>query len=194
MSATAYKFAGTVSDPNAKWNNDDYVKAEDDACADCNCPKQTGHPLVLTNFGFSADDIPAGATINGIEFVIGRYCNMANEAFDSSLYLQFSGADVGSNMASAAKWPANGVVEDVTYGGATNMCGTSLTRSNILDSSFGIEIIPLKTASDSAVIANIDFIKIRVHYTVSTGKKDSFFPFFSVLFSFFSFSNLFFHG
>jgi len=194
MSQTAYKFAGTVSDPSSGWAYEDNIKAEDDACAEGNCPKQTGYPLVLTNFGFSADDIPAGATIDGIEFVIGRYSNLANEAFDSALYLQYSGADVGSNMASATKWPANGVVEDVTYGGATNMCGTSLTRANILDSSFGIEIIPLKTASDSTVIGFVDFIKIRVHYTVSTGKKDSFFPFFSALFSFFSFSNLFFHG
>ena len=165
MAVTAYKYAGTVADPLNGWTNEDYVKADDTSYATCAVPKSNPFTLNLTNFGFTSSDIPSGATIVGIEFVISRFADTADQVSDTNLYLQYNSADVGSNMASATKWPTS--LADATYGGATNMCGTTLTQANILDSSFGIKIAPL--AVEGGKVVSVDYIKIRVYYTESGG-------------------------
>ncbi len=168
MSVTEYKFAGTAAnvdrDEKVQWSDPDFAKADDTSYATCAPHKDTyGDWLRLTNFGFTSGDIPDGATINGIEFVINRYCNTANSMSDSALYLYDDGA-VGSNLASATKWPTT--AEDATYGGATNMCGTTLAQTDIVASTFGVQ---LSVAKSNVGEGYVDYIKIRVYYTAGGG-------------------------
>jgi hypothetical protein len=171
MAVTAYKYAGTAAsvdrDKKEPWSNPDYAKADDTSYAICPVTKNTyGDYLLLTNFSFSSSDIPDGATINGIEFIICRYAEYADYISDSSLYLYDDGA-VGNNLASATKWPDSEA--EATYGGATNMCGTSLTQSDIVASTFGVRLSAANSHTDIAIDAIVDYIKIRVYYTEGGG-------------------------
>jgi len=169
MAVTAYKLAGTAAsvdrDAKVEWLDPDYAKADDIYNARNIPAKNTyGDWLLLTNYGFTSSDIPSGSTINGIEFVINRKASQANLLCDSALYLYDDGA-VGNNLASATYWPSS--LTDATYGGSTNMCGTSLTQADIVASTFGVQ---LSVASiESSITGYIDYIKIRVYYTAGGG-------------------------
>ena len=171
MAVTDYKFPGTAAsvdrDEKVKWETPDNAKADDTNYATSGGSKNTYTDwLRLTNFGFSSSDIPDGSTINGIEFEINRYCD-AGESFsvnDSALYLYANG-QVGNNLASATKWPTS--VEAATYGGATDMCGTTLSQADIVANTFGVQLSTLNSAT--SVTAYVDYIKIRVYYTESGG-------------------------
>lgn len=176
MSVTDWKFPGTAGsalvDNSGAWTNYDYAKADDTSYAS-DAPGASKSSLVFLsvfNFGFSSSDIPSGATINGIEFIINRYANNANMIEDCLLrtILGTSGNDrtqKGDNLPSATKWPTS--LTDATYGGATSLFNTTWTQSNILDSSFGI-LLELKCAA-TASTGYVDYIKIRVYYTAGGG-------------------------
>jgi len=166
MAVTAYKYAGTAAnvdrDSKPAWNNPDNAKADDTSYAECSSIKNTyGDWLLLTNYGFSSSDIPSGSTIDGIEFEIGRYSTEVNMINDSALYLYDDG-QVGNNLASATKWPT--AMGTATYGGATNMCGTSLTQADIVATTFGVRL-SIEGASSGLGAGEVDYIKIRVYYT-----------------------------
>jgi hypothetical protein len=173
MAVTDYKYAGTAAnvdrDGKADWNNPDNAKADDANKSSTNNIKNTYSDwLRLTNFGFSSADIPDGSTINGIEFVIKR--SVSNDPTytrtDHALYLYDDGA-VGNNMASGTNWPVSPEAE-ATYGGATDMCGTSLTQADIVTSTFGIQLSVYSNNSSGSVFA-VNSIKIRVYYTEGGG-------------------------
>ena len=171
MSVTDYKFPGTAAnvdrDSKAAWQNPDYAKADDTSYAESPQAKNTYTDwLRLTNFGFTTSDIPSGSTINGIEFIISRYATALNLINDSALYLYDDG-QVGNNLASATKWPSTSPAE-ATYGGSTNMCGTTLTQTDIIASTFGVQLSIACGPSDST-IGIVDYIKIRVYYTEGAG-------------------------
>lgn len=79
MAVTDYKFAGTAANADRTscndstgWVNPNNAKADDTNYANDGPAKNAfGRWLRLTNYGFSSSDIPDGATINGIEFVVG---------------------------------------------------------------------------------------------------------------------------
>ena len=166
MPETAWKYPGTVVDNggNYAWVNPNNVKVDDETFATerITGKNTTGNILLLTNFGFSSSDIPAGSTINGIEFIISRKAGQPGYLYDYSIYLRNSGGNTGSNMASAATYDTT--LTPITYGGATNMCGTSLTQSDIVASSFGIAFL-IAIGSSTNYTAYVDYIKIRVYYT-----------------------------
>lgn len=166
MAVTDYKYAGTTAnvdrDSGPGWLNPDNAKADDTSYASCSLNKLYNSDwLLLTNFGFTSGDIPNGATIDGIEFVIGRKSRSIDVSYDSALYLYDDG-QVGNNLASATKWPTS--ISEATYGGAMDMCGTSLTQADIVATTFGVQLSAYGSSSESAVL-DVDFIKIRVYYT-----------------------------
>jgi hypothetical protein len=169
-SPTDYKYAGTaesVTGANADWSNPNYAKADDTSYTSSAVAKlATSDLLRLTNFGFSSSDIPSGSTIDGIQFVVSRYAVLVGSGSitDLDLYLYDDGR-VGSNMASATYWPTS--IGEATYGGATNMCGTSLTQADIVASTFGVELSAISFSETNT--AYVDYIKIRVYYTASGG-------------------------
>jgi hypothetical protein len=171
MSVTAWKLAGTGANVgganNLPWSNLTYIYTDDTNYASCalNTKNLASDALLATNFGFSASDIPAGSTINGFEWIIAEYGSSAI-THDNTLKLYANGL-VGSNMASTSAWPVTDITE-VTYGGATQMCGTTLTQSGIVASTFGVSLSVQNNVTVSD-IAYVDYIKIRVYYTEGGG-------------------------
>ena len=178
MAVTDYKYAGTAANVDRgsdAWSNPDYAKADDTnySTVAYTYKNTSSDWLLLTNFGFTSSDIPSGSTINGIEFIICRAANYAGYFNDSAVYLYNSSA-VGNNLASAGKYPQTTQTE-ATYGGATNMCGTSLTQSDIVSSNFGVELSTYCGNTGSGIVY-VDYIKIRVYYTASGGSTSLIHP------------------
>jgi hypothetical protein len=170
MAVTDYKFAGTAANVDYEsgeaWVNPDYAKADDtNLTATASATKVTTDGLRLTNFGFTSDDVPSGATIDGIEVVISRKADVVPGRIDTALYLMLSGSQQGSNYASATNWPTTEAT--ATYGGATDKWGFTPTQANIVDETFGIELAVVYTSNTSKPFVN--YIKIRVYYTESGG-------------------------
>lgn len=108
--------------------------------------------LSIKGLGFN---IPAGATITGIEVDIYRGTNRANAATDVTIQLLKAGTPVGSNKAKTGYWPSilagapasifyevpgsNGIEQ--IYGGQTDLWGTTWAPSDINNSNFGIQIV-----------------------------------------------------
>jgi hypothetical protein len=165
MSVTAYKYPGTaasVAGADTDLTNPDYAKADDTNYTEAvvNAKETKTDVLLVTNFGFAADDIPAGSTIDGIEVIISRWS--VADTGDYSVYCYLTASPTGSNLAAALFWVC--AQEDVTYGGATNKWGWSPTQANMLDSSFGIGLIG---TSSGFLELFVDCIKLRVYYTAA---------------------------
>ncbi len=167
MSTTAYKYAGTTAsvdrDAGIAWTNPDNTKIADGNFASVLITAKSNYSdwLRLTNFGFIADDVPEGATINGIEVAISRKCSSSNSGYDSAIYLRNSFAvQVGDNKASATKWPTSNT--EVSYGGVADGWNADLTQADIIDSNFGIDISVDTTVESTDYI---DYVKIRITYT-----------------------------
>ena len=167
MSVTAYKAPGTAAsvdrDSKTAWTDPDNIKVLDASDAENELGKDDyGDWIRATNFGFTATDIPVGATIDGIEVSIYRYATSADGATDSALYMRDSTGQVGDNEASATEWP--GSVTEKVYGGSEDMLGTTLDQADIVASTFGIDL-SVQNSIGVYHTVQVDFIRIRVYYT-----------------------------
>lgn len=125
--------------------------------------------LWATNFGFS---IPSGATINGVAVSIQRYgssTGATKRMIDNIVSLIKGGSVVGSNYASATTWPASDTA--ASYGGVSDLWGTSLTDSEVNASNFGVALSAKfnYTAGKGFLRGYVDFISITVTYTAGSG-------------------------
>jgi len=168
MAVTDWKYPGTAANvtesTNAPWANPNYAKADDTSYSYGYLKNAVTDTLRLTNYGFTSSDIPSGATINGVEIVSGISGEQnVGSCTDSIFYLRKSSGQTGNNIASAVTWPGtNGtVISERTYGGSTDMSGTSLTQSDIVASTFGLDL----RVSCGSGGGYVDYIKIRVYYT-----------------------------
>lgn len=171
MAVTDYKYPGTAANVDNggyyAWADTDFIKADDTnyAIAVISSTKNPTDYLTGTNFGFTSSYVPSGATINGIELVICRGCNIADATYDYELYLLKDGTPHGSNLASATKWP-KGAPAEATYGGSSNLCGGTWTQADVLDADFGFRLsCKSAIAAKAGEYSSVDYIKIRVYYT-----------------------------
>jgi len=168
MSVTDWKPAGTTAnvdrDGKPAWGTTDNVRTDDDDFSIVVLDKGPTYSdwLRLTNF-FTTSDIPAGATINGIEVQYKRLASAADWVNDSMLKLRKTSDRVGDNKASATKWAI--AKETVTYGGSTDTWNSGLTAADLVDSGFGIDLSALNNDVDNIRSAAIYFCQIRVYYT-----------------------------
>jgi hypothetical protein len=109
----------------------------------------TGNTNTLLIEGLTFN-IPTGAVIQGISVKIYRGANRVNAVNDVTVKLLKAGTAVGNNKAVGGYWPqilwnayniptGNGV--PITYGGPTDLWGTTWTPSDINNAQFGIELI-----------------------------------------------------
>ena len=121
--------------------------------------------LNVTNFGFS---IPAGATIDGISVEMNRFANSnngGNGVRDTVVQLYKGASLVGDNKAlTTTTWPTSST-SVVTYGGATDLWGTTWTPEEINASNFGVTLDVTNTSTISNRTANVDYVRITVAYT-----------------------------
>lgn len=118
--------------------------------------------LKATNFGFA---IPSGATIDGIVMEVRKRTH-SNPSFvckDSRVRIVKGGTVSDTDLAKGTSWPT--IVAWDTYGDSTTLWGETWTADDINSSDFGVVISAVENNASDAVVADIDAIRITVHYT-----------------------------
>ncbi|WP_312594830.1 hypothetical protein [Brevundimonas sp.] len=129
------------------------------------------HVLRSNNFGFSTSDIPAGATITGVEVEIVRRRSFGSgvpNARHARLSLNDTGGlgdQIGTNNSTDVEWTNS--FTTAPYGGAADMWGVALTPELIKNPNFGFDYGLQGTAA--SMDAAIDQLRMRVHYTAPGG-------------------------
>ncbi|KPJ63742.1 hypothetical protein AMJ44_14065 [candidate division WOR-1 bacterium DG_54_3] len=176
---TDWKSPGTCAnvdrDGKSEWLDVDRVKIQDDLYAGDFFPGQEYNDwLRCTNFGFTTDDIPDGATIFGIEVEIDKYCPYASgEISDSALYLRKAAGQVGDNKADTVTlWPTSDTDTYISYGGSNDDWNSGLVDSDIRDSGFGIDFSAFNNMAE-IMQAKIDHIRIRIHWLADLPENET---------------------
>jgi large repetitive protein len=123
--------------------------------------------LRCTDYDLSG--LPAGATITGIEVLVRRQeagptLNVAREA---SLRLLKSSTPTGTDQAQAAGQPFIPIpLTERTYGGPTNLWGTTWTPAELQSSGFGVVYAARRSGSTSPASVRVDALRLRVTYTI----------------------------
>jgi hypothetical protein len=179
MAVTTYKFPTSTANESfpygVTWTNHSYIKVDDTNFATCGASTKDivgTESLVGSAFGFSSSDIPTDSTIDGIEVVINKKITYSGtlgtgRIYDYSLYLRNGTNNASSNYGSALSWPES--VASATYGGSSDMWGSSLTYSNIVSSSFSVALQAyIDVDTSTALTAHVNYIKVRVYYTAAS--------------------------
>lgn len=117
---------------------------------------QVGHYLKATGFQFA---IPLDATILGILVEIERSSTVLSATQDSSVRLVKAGTIVGDNKALGDTWPTTDTYQ--SYGGSTDLWGTTWTPADLNASTFGVVIAPTAVLTGTA---QIDHVRVTVTY------------------------------
>ncbi len=119
--------------------------------------------LYAGDFRFS---VPAGATINGITVEIRKYAERSVLQDNTVQLVKVGTTRVGSNRGlTNSDW--NEDEETVTYGGPTDLWGTSWTSSDVNAPSFSVALKVDNTSSRSDRKAYVDYIRVKVSYTAA---------------------------
>jgi hypothetical protein len=144
------------------WVNPGNILADDVSYATVSLSGgQVTRYLYGSSYGFS---IPAGSVINGISVAIRRQIASsagARRVRDASVRLVKAGAVVGNNYAyTTTDWPTS--MTQITYGGATDLWGTTWTSADINATTFGVALSGVANAGPNA---SIDDMQITVYFT-----------------------------
>jgi hypothetical protein len=125
-------------------------------------------------------NVPTGATIEGITIYVDRYNSFTGDGTvtinDDAIYLTKNGTDtVGNNKSTGGTWPSTDTDTYISYGGVSDLWGTSWTASEINDDNFGVMIGP-NIAYDSATGENgsdikIDHVYVEITYIDNASSK-----------------------
>ncbi|MBI4305247.1 MAG: hypothetical protein HY678_02910, partial [Chloroflexi bacterium] len=167
VATSSAKSAGTGADAgggSATWSNPGNITGSDDSRATAAYPNPSNN-LDATNFGLS---IPSGATINGVQVSIekGTTVNSGATVTDTTVRLLKAGAVVGDNKASGTAWPIADA--NATYGGSSDLWGTSWTAGDFTPSGFGVRISASQSGGDSSHTIAVDHVRITVYFTPET--------------------------
>jgi len=183
MPDTGETFPGTAGSGNivssifGTWSNENNIKADDGLEAQVSfiiIPAES-ESLEATNFSFN---IPSGATITGIVLKVNRNDGSPfGDSFinDNTVKLTKNGTvGVGDNKAGSPIQFWLGFIQDevITYGGTTDLWGTTWTPAEINANTFGAYI----TANTNTFSNNgfVDYMSIQVYYeTGFEGKVNS---------------------
>ena len=107
--------------------------------------------------------VPAGATINGILVEIERHYANGTVADEDVCLTKDGSARVGDDKSTAAAFPATDAI--TSFGGATDLWGTTWTVDEINATTFGV-LYKMKATGANAD-GFVDFIRITVYYTAA---------------------------
>jgi len=139
------------------------------ATANLNTTSTTEY-LQGTNYGFS---IPADAIISGITVSIKRLSSLnilGVSIYDVDLKLLKNGTVAGNSNASAMGWPM--LMDIATYGGTSDLWGTTWTASEINNANFGVSLSVGNPSFFIPRVATVDYMQISVTYTVPPATLD----------------------
>jgi hypothetical protein len=155
--------ATSVGVPNDRpWTDPENVYSSNDSYMTASAGEEGGFFTDLqrfTGFGFA---VPTGATINGIVLEVER--KAAGTVIDTGISLVKAGTESGTDKASGSNWPASDAY--ATYGGASDLWGTTWSVAEVNASDFGMSI---SAYVDTLSTASVDHIRITVHYTEGGG-------------------------
>lgn len=156
--------AVTESGSGVDWTNPGNVYVTDgtDATVTLNEAAPLSDYLNASDFDFS---ISADDTIVGIEVSVRRYySNSGGYLCDLGVQLLKDGSRVGSDKATATEWAT--AYETITYGGPTDLWGTTWMPADINEKGFGISYAVKQFNSDGFPMDNctgrIDSISIKI--------------------------------
>ncbi len=139
--------------------------------------------LQARGFGFT---VPASATINGVVFQVEMKASVLNpfslSVHDNTARIVKAGSQVGTDYARASGvlWPESDTV--ITYGGSSDLWGTTWTGNEISAATFGFDIGAFVATNNTA---HIDYISATVYYTpAGASVYDSFIDLLRVIFRF----------
>lgn len=118
--------------------------------------------LTGTNYNFNT--IPNNATIIGITASIRRRADGDNIR-DNSIRLIKSGVIVGDDKSAGAQWSTNNSFNIVSFGGSSDLWGTTWTVAQVKDAGFGFAVSARSTTNGDRNLG-VDYIQISVTYTV----------------------------
>src|SRR4030042_3266801 len=118
-----------------------------------------------TQYGFT---IPDGAVITGIEVTINRMSNGQSPGIiDNVVSLVKAGNVVGDNKASLDPWSTTLLA--VTYGGPTDLWGTTWSAEEVNSDNFGVVVAANRENNGNKVrIATVASMQITVYYDAIT--------------------------
>lgn len=106
--------------------------------------------------------VPSGATINGIK-VEAEFLDYGGTSYDVLVQLsKDNSARIGDNKARNAD-VANSLGTVYTYGGATDLWGTTWTEAEVNSANFAVHIAAQSKNANAEFFA--DFVRVTVHYT-----------------------------
>lgn len=163
--------AATAQGPQASsswlglWQHNQNAAAQDGNFATQNLVGcQTSPAFIAGGFNFS---LPANAVISGITAQVFAQMvwalNPSVASFElSNVQLSKAGVPVGENRSSRATY--TGAIAN-TYGGGTDLWGTSWTASDVNNARFGIQL-EFTNTSTVELTMGIDFVALTVDYVV----------------------------
>ena len=125
-------------------------------------------------------NIPNDATIEGIKIYIDRYNSFTGDGTvtitDDAIYLTKNGTDtVGNNKSVGTVWPSTDTDTYATYGGVSDLWGTTWTASEINNDNFGVMIGPtiefVGLTGENGSSANVDHVYIEITYAGGSGTR-----------------------
>ncbi|WP_319499382.1 VWA domain-containing protein [uncultured Draconibacterium sp.] len=164
-----YAGNGSNNGDGDSWDSPGNIDADDGQTASLLLQSGDSKNLHATGFNFSS--IPDNATINGITVEINRWASSSsgtNGVKDKEVRLLKAGSVVGNDQKKSGVWnTSSGTV--VTYGGSTDLWGTSWSVSEIKNTNFGAR---LEVDINGSRSAHVDYIKIKVYYSITTVAGD----------------------
>lgn len=151
------------------WSNPNNIKVQDGSYATISIAAHSNSGDIQAKaFGFT---IPLSATVLGITATVIRGDMTGGGSIsDNDVTLLKAGVAAGSNLAAIGVWGAP--PDPHTYGGSSNLWGTTWTPSDINNSGFGIQVSAHNSDVNPAT-AGIDFISLTVTYSLPTGTNVS---------------------
>jgi Tfp pilus assembly protein PilX len=110
-------------------------------------------------------DIPSNATITGIRARIERAASASSSLSDRDVLLLRNGSAAGSDYAASGTWGTSD--STITYGGSTDLWGTTWTPADVNDSDFGLRL-RVQNSNSSSRTASVDYMELTVYYTLET--------------------------
>ena len=170
LGASATSTYGTVTSDNSNggtiaWTNTGNLAADDTLEAEAPLDAlDVSEYLNLQNPGLS---ITAGSTIDGIgiyvDMTLGAGSSCRGDATHNLIRLLKAGTAVGDNK-------ATGSVTATTFGGSSDLWGTTWSVAEVNATGFGT-ILEFEETDDDNCDVEIDYIELTVYYTEAGGSE-----------------------
>ena len=149
------------------WTNPGNAKNSDNVYATYSLgARATSNTLNLTNL---AVGVPSTAQILGVLVGVERKASSSGYVQMQTIKLIKGGSIVGTDQTSSFGEPTFGTTDSTdTWGGSSNLWGTTLTAADVNASNFGVSLQVYNSNSGSTITTSIDQVTVTVYYTADT--------------------------